>query len=275
LDFNRHNERNDMLFGGYVDANGYNGPNATVGATCIREHLYQFDAAGKMVWPPTDGPIPARWGPPPAYAPNAVWCLTLYPNADQLLTGQLDAQIKTFVNSAPAGKLSFLTAYAEADGSNEQWKPVGIDHAKMMAIHAKMYQLCFGTNVRYGIVVCGTGATSKAYMQAPCSWLGLDIYQWGDPFAMLDQFLANAQAASGYPKPSLMIAETNTNVPALRPEWFLKVFTWLKNYELRGGNVRAMMQYWNPGGPLSGPWLPTDTATINALKAIAELAPIT
>lgn len=52
------------------------------------------------------------------------------------------------------------------------------------------------------------------------------------------------------------------------------VFGWLKGYQLaNGGRALGYWSYWNPTGPLSGPWLPADTATIAALNSIGLDAP--
>ena len=69
----------------------------------------------------------------------------------------------------------------------------------------------------------------------------------------------------------LAIAETNSNVEARRPYWFSAVFGWLKSYQLaHAGRALGYWSYWHPGGPLSGPWVPTDTATISALTSIGQ-----
>lgn len=270
-----------MLFGSYVGSPESAWMAGSVpGTTAVRRHLYQLDASGKWVWPPTNGPIPSQWPSAPSIAPNAHWILTVYPNPDRLLSGQMDNQIKAFIANAPA--LSYLTAYAEPDCPwtspsgvryAEQWTAVGISRAKMAQIHAKMHSLCSGTNVRYGIIACGFGATAQAYLSGAKDYCGIDIYDWADPMTNMDNFLKISQAASGYEKPSLMVSETNTNVVAKRPEWFTKIFAWLKNYEKRGGQVRAMCTYFGKGGPLSGEWLPGDAAAVETLTAIAKLAP--
>lgn len=268
-------EESQMLFGAYVDHSGADGPNAAVpGVTCVREHLYQLDSAGKWVWPPLNGPIPQKWPAPPSYAPDARWFLTIYPNPDELLAGTLDSQINDFLADAPA--YSSLTAYAEADGDMNgvpQWQPLGLTKDKLFEIHTHLHSLTIGTHVRYGPVVCGFGAESASYCPPGMDFYGLDIYDSpGSLMDKLDQWSANTAKQVGVTTPTLAIAETNTNVPAERPAWFKAVFAWLKSYESRGGSVRCMCSYWNPGGPLSGPWLPDDTAVTSALQAICKLA---
>lgn len=264
-----------MLFGAYVDHSEASGPNAAVpGVTCIRQHLYQFDSAGAWVWPPLDGPIPQSWPAPPRYAPGARWFLTIYPNPDDLLAGRLDSRIRDFLANAPS--YSSLTAYAEADGRPDgvpQWEPLGLTKDKLLEIHRHMHSLTAGTPVRYGPVVCGFVADSATYCPTGMDFYGLDIYDApGSLMDKLDQWHANTAGHVGVAMPPLAIAETNTNVPARRPAWFKAIFAWLKSYESRGGSVSCMCTYWNPGGPLSGPWLPDDTAVIDTLRAISRLA---
>ncbi|HSZ39129.1 MAG TPA: hypothetical protein VK817_04145 [Trebonia sp.] len=264
-----------MLFGGYADHDGAGGPNGAVpGVTCVRQHLYEFDSAGKWRWPPVNGPVPPAWPASPAYAPDARWFFTIYPNPDQLLAGRLDARIRDFLADAPP--YSSLTAYAEADGRPDgvpQWEPLGLTVDKLLDIHRHMFSLTTGTNVGYGPVVCGFGADSAAYCPPGMDFYGLDIYDApGSLPGKLDQWRANTARQVGTDLPTLALAETNTNVPARRPTWFKAVFSWLKSYESRGARVRCMCTYWNPGGPLSGPWLPDDTTVIGTLRAIAQLA---
>jgi hypothetical protein len=154
-------------------------------ANAYREHLYQLNN-GVMVWPSINGPIPAAWPTLPA---GKVGFYTIYPNPTQLLAGELDTQLKAFINSAPA-QGGVLTAYAEADanpGSGGQFAPLGLTQDVLYKVHAHLLDLCKGTK----------------------------RYQMAHPDEVL-----------GY--------------------W----------------------SYWHGGGPLSGPWLPDDTATIAALTSI-------
>lgn len=63
--------------------------------------------------------------------------------------------------------------------------------------------------------------------------------------------------------PRITVPETNSPHPRRRPEWFAAVADWLAS---NGG--RRMMSFSKEDGPLSGPWLPDDTATIDALNAL-------
>jgi hypothetical protein len=121
-------------------------------------------------------------------------------------------------------------------------------------------------------VTCGFNESALDWSAPGLDFYGLDIYEPCRPGVMnaLDEWRANVTAFQ--PDPVLCIAETNTSTPARRPFWFSAIFGWLKAYEQMGSGVAAMCTYWNPGGPLSGPWLPDDDATIEALSLIAQAA---
>lgn len=259
-----------MLFGSSDIQCVIDVPNSNV----YRQHLYQHDSQGKWVWPPINGPIPATWPQPIAGNSSVVGFYTLYPHPDSLLAGKLDASIKTLVKSAPPK--SMLTAYAEADGdaaAGGQFAPLGLTPAKLQAVHARMHALCANAHVRYGSVTCGYIASSLGWSAPGLDFYGLDIYEPCPPGIMnaLNEWRENVTAFQ--PDPLLCIAETNTSTPARRPFWFSAIFGWLKAYDQTGGRVPAMCTYWNPGGPLSGPWLPGDEATIEALTSIGRAAP--
>jgi hypothetical protein len=236
-------------------------------ANAYRQHLYQL-VDGKMVWPSVNGPIPAAWPTLPA---GKVGFYTIYPNPTHLLAGQLDAQLKAFIGSAPI-QGGVLTAYAEADASPSeggQFATVGLTQELVHRVHAHLQALCRGSRVKYGAVFCGVSKESVAFAISGLDFYGLDWYDtWQPPlFEALNQWQLNVSAIQ--PSPVLAISETNSNVSARRPYWFSAVFGWLKTYQLEHpGKVLGYWSYWHGGGPLSGPWLPTDTATIAALTSI-------
>jgi hypothetical protein len=241
-------------------------------ANAYRQHLYHLNN-GKIVWPSIDGPIPATW---PALPAGKTGFYTIYPNPTQLLAGQLDAQLRAFIDSAPA-QGGVLTAYAEADaspGAGGQFAPLGLTQAILGQVHAHLQALCRGSRVKYGAVFCGVTPESVAFAIPGLDFYALDWYDtWKPPlFEALNQWQSSVSAIQ--PSPVLAIAETNSNVPARRPYWFSAVFGWLKGYQLANeGRVLGYWSYWNPTGPLSGPWLPADTATIAALDSMGLDAP--
>jgi hypothetical protein len=253
-----------MLFGGTLP------PQTIPHTTVFRQHIYQT-VNGKVVWPSVNGPIPERW---PSLPAGVAGFYTLYPNPDELLAGKLDEKLQAYLAGAQPG--SMLTTYAEADAdasTGGQFAPLGLTAAKLRDVHARMQALCANAHVRYGSVACGYGAPALGWSARGLDFYGLDIYEPCRPGIMnaLNQWRTNVSAFQ--PDPVLCIAETNTSTPARRPFWFSAIFGWLKASEQTGGGVAAMCTYWNPGGPLSGPWLPGDEATIEALSSIARAAP--
>lgn len=75
---------------------------------------------------------------------------------------------------------------------------------------------------------------------------------------------------------TISVTETNckcegsceTTYMSDRKCYFNEIASRLANQTRRG--PRCFLTFWNPTGPLSGPWLPGDTATINALKNIGN-----
>jgi hypothetical protein len=114
-------------------------------------------------------------------------------------------------------------------------------------------------NVKYGPVI--TAHADAGWCVAGMDFYGVDSYDWAgfaDPTNELNNWSARM------PSGPYVVAETNTMKPDKRPMWFNGIYAWLK----ANGGI-AMETFWNPTGSLSGPWLPTDTATIAALNAIA------
>jgi hypothetical protein len=241
-------------------------------ANAYREHLYER-VNDKIVWPSVNGPIPATW---PALPAGKVGFYTIYPNPAQLLAGQLDAQLNAFIASAPV-QGGVLTAYAEADaspGAGGQFAPAGLAQDTLFRVHAHLHALCAGSRVKYGAVFCGVTPQSVGFAVPGLDFYALDWYDTWEPslFEALNQWRVSVCAIQ--PSPVLAIAETNSKVPARRPYWFSAVFSWLKSYQLEThGLTLGYWTYWNPTGPLSGPFLPADIATIGALTSIGLDAP--
>jgi len=244
-------------------------------ANAYRQHLYATDATGKTIWPSVNGPIPATWPTLPA---GKVGFYTIYPNPPQLLAGDLDTQLKAFIASAPE-QGGVLTAYAEADASPRaggQFSPLGLTQDILYRVHEHLQNLCKGSRVKYGAVFCGCSPESVAFAIPGLDFYALDWYDtWQPPvFDALNQWAQSVSALQPYPV--LAIAETNSNVQARRPYWFTAVYGWLKSYQVaHPDEVLGYWSYWHQGGPLSGPWVPDDTATIAALTSIGADAQTT
>jgi hypothetical protein len=82
--------------------------------------------------------------------------------------------------------------------------------------------------------------------------------------ARLDDMLDTCRQLSGRDSPDIDICETNSPRPRYRAEWFTLLAQWMSDHG--GGYLET---FWNPNGPLSGPWLPDDARTIEALRTIA------
>jgi len=253
-----------------------------------REHWYERKA-GKIVWPSCNGPLRAAW--PPG---DGVGFYTIYPPPRDLLAGKLDGKIRALAGSAPPHG-GLLTAYAEADADaahGGQFAKAGLSKAQLADVHAHLHALCKGTHVRYGPVICGVSNAQLSFCPPGMDWYGIDWYHGSrhgvaaDPRHLWNPPVLHAlntwRAGIGriQPHPVLAIAETNAGDPAARPHWFALVYAWLAAYSLEngGGHAAGFYSYWrtDPGtGSLSGPWLPQDTATVNALADLAAHAKIT
>jgi hypothetical protein len=220
-----------------------------------------------------DGPksetdrIAKAWpAPPVANAGPIVY--SIYPVPEHVFNGQLNDALKTLIASAPVG--SYLTTWHEALSLPY---PSYITSDSMHKLHAHMNAITQGTHVTYGSIF-GGGDLATLFKSVPpnLGFYGLDLY--GNEgiekgMARLEQFIRLAKPKDtktpGYPK--LMIPECNTPVKAERPDWFKSVCQRMHTY---GAHSIGVLTFWNPKGPLSGPWDPTDKKTIAAMNDITE-----
>jgi hypothetical protein len=215
--------------------------------------------------------IPAAW----PGKPGSSTIVSLRPLPDDLLAGRLDDQIKALLAVAPAK--AELTVWHEAGMLHY---PEYITPAAVRQMHVRMHRLCAPTPVRYGCIIAGFPATMQDWIPKPghpMDWYGIDVYMTphmtkpdGTVYRerldhALDSMLAIARARSGKRWPHISVPETNSPHPSRRPEWFTAVAGWLA----RNGGQR-MMSFWKEDGPLSGPWLPDDTATIRTLSTLVK-----
>jgi hypothetical protein len=219
--------------------------------------------------------IPASW-PTKETVPDARVMLSIRPVPDDLLAGRLDDQLRALIATAPPGVR--LSAWHEA--SNLAGYPDYIrSDRNISAVHEYLQDLCRGSNVRYGSIICAVPSKVKSWMGRGLDWYGLDVYDFGGGqfrsfwtggisksklFARLDDMLDTCRQLSGSDSPEIAICETNSPRPRYRAEWFTLLAEWMS---ANGGGY--LETFWNPSGPLSGPWLPDDTETIDALRAIA------
>jgi len=216
--------------------------------------------------------IPAGW----PEKPGARVLLSIRPVPDDLLAGRLDDQLRALIAIAPPGVR--LSAWHEA--ANLAGYPDYIrDPAVMSAVHGYLQELCRGSNVCYGSIICAVPSRVKSSMGAGLDWYGLDVYDFSGGqfrnwlggisktrlFARLDDMLATCRDLSGRDSPEINICETNSPRPRYRADWFSLLADWLS-----GNGGGCLETFWNPTGPQSGPWLPDDQKTIAALRSIAS-----
>lgn len=218
--------------------------------------------------------IPTAW-PAKESVPEARVTLSIRPVPADLLAGRLDGQLKAFIATAPPRVK--LSAWHEA--SNLPGYPDYVGAGSMSAVHEYMQELCRGSNVRYGSIICAVPSATKAWMGTNLDWYGLDIYDFGEGqfrnpwndgisrtklFTRLDDMLDTCRELTGLDAPEIDICETNSPRPGCRADWFALLAQWLDS---NGGH--RLQTYWNPTGPLSGPWLPDDLDTIRMLQSIS------
>jgi hypothetical protein len=220
--------------------------------------------------------VPTVW-PSKESVPDARVTLSIRPVPDDLLAGRLDDQLRAFIASAPPGVK--LSAWHEASNLPGYHGVDFVNAENMSAVHAYMQELCTGSNVRYGSIICAVPSQTKAWMGTKLDWYGLDIYDFGEGqfrgwtggisdkklFARLDDMLETCRELSDGGAPEIDICETNSPRPGHRAEWFALMAEWLA---ANGG--RCMQLFWNPSGSLSGPWLPDDEPTIDRLRSISS-----
>ena len=117
--------------------------------------------------------VPTVW-PSKESVPEAKVTLSIRPVPADLLAGQLDEKLKSFIASAPPGVK--LSAWHEA--SNLAGYPDYVNSDNMSAVHDYMQNLCRGSNVRYGSIICAVPSQTKAWMGTNLDWYGVDIYDF-------------------------------------------------------------------------------------------------
>jgi hypothetical protein len=217
--------------------------------------------------------IPTVW-PAKETVPDASVTLSIRPVPADLLAGKLDTKLKDFIASAPPGVK--LSAWHEA--SNLEGYPDYVQSGSMSAVHEYMQELCRGTNVRYGSIICAVPSKTRAWMGPSLDWYGLDVYDFDEGqfrnwhggisrtklFARLDDMLDTCRELTGRDSPQVDICETNSPRVGHRADWFELLAEWLA-----GNGGERLQIFWNPSGSLSGPWLPEDHKTIDALRSIS------
>ena len=200
-------------------------------------------------WPVMPRGLPSLWSPQPDPA--------------SLFAGQYDTEFFSAMASAPPG--SKLSTWHEADHGTPPLLPASV----AQQVHTYMHELVGRFNatqppgsvpMTYGSVSTG-GLHTRAWTVPGLDFYGVDMYD--NLHDNHPAYHLNAWSDTQHPGPRV-IAETNTSLEANRPYWFEHAFGWLE-----ANDGIAFLTFWNPGGGLSGPFVPTDTNTIAALNAIS------
>jgi hypothetical protein len=123
-------------------------------------------------------------------------------------------------------------------------------------------------------------SATKAWMGEALDWYGLDVYDFDGGqfrgwtgglskaklFARMDDMKNTAREMSGRDDIEIDVCETNSPRVRHRAEWFSLLAEWMHE---NGGE--RILTFFNPTGPLSGPWLPDDANTIKSLREAAEM----
>lgn len=211
-------------------------------------------------WPkPTPPPVPANAGP-------VVY--SIYPVPEHVHDGTLTKALENLIADAPPG--SYLSCWHEALSLKF---PSFITSDAMYKLHVRMNVLCAGSNVTYGAIF-GGGSIATLLRSAPpnLGFYGLDVYAnlgIDKGLARLEDFIAQTRHKDTHARyPKLLIPECNMPISKgndQRGEWFTKV---CKRMHLYGSHSIGVLTFWKDKGHLGGPWVPTDTATIEAMRTI-------
>jgi hypothetical protein len=227
--------------------------------------MYGEQPTGSKKDPTTDH-IAKSWPTPPVANAGPI-VYSIYPVPEHVFNGDLTTALKNLIKSAPAG--SYLTTWHEALSLPY---PSYITSATMYKLHGYMNELTQKTNpkVSYGSIF-GGGDLATLFKSVPpnLGFYGLDLYAndgIDKGLARLDQFITLAgpkDTKAHYPR--LLLPECNTPVESDRPDWFESVAKRMHTY---GSHSIGILTFWNPTGPLSGPWEPKDKKTIAAMNDI-------
>ncbi len=252
------------------DLGAYDSIAAALGSSYKFTGMRYFAGGGALAGGGGVNLFPTPW---PIHGPRTRLLMSVYPDLNDLLAGRLDNRIRAMIANAPPG--SMLNAWHEVMSLPYQQRY--LTPPNLYRMHLRMQSLCRGSNVRYGCLLGGGDLRYlMRYVPPHLGYYGLDLYgnlgiryhpRWMHPFHRWTQFrdLARTKVRSGYPW--LVIGETNCPAQPLRPAWLKLVSSWLHGY---GAHALALLTFWTANGGLSGPWDPTDRATINALKGICS-----
>jgi hypothetical protein len=217
---------------------------------------------------PEPGPVPKAW--PVLKDASARACVSIRSEPISVVEGHLDAELIAFLKSAPPGPPSLLGLWHEASSMNYPIHPANLRGAQS---HIQKLARNHHANVKVGAIENATISEKKSriWMARNLDFYCCDIYDNRDcnavPSAQLDQFHGYCDALMDSGSATIGVTETNSRCEKRRPYWFTHVWSWLHSHGFTSDQT-SFLTYWNPKGPESGPWLPGDRATIDALYGI-------
>jgi hypothetical protein len=225
------------------------------------------------------GPLPQAW---PSRTGTDWVTLSLRPSADRhagpraLLNGTYDAQLKAIIASAPAH--SQLCFFHELEGGNPMGYVSSYMHPSVaVQIQQKGMELCAGSKVKFGVVICGPANHLEKWIAPKLDWYGVDIYfnhNFATPSGFIDEKklysrLSNDlhvfRSLSGIRNPHMAFPETNAHRDEHRARWFTLLSQWSTEH-----NVHRIQTRWFGQQGHSGPW-PPSRSVINRLRYLSKL----
>ena len=217
------------------------------------------------------GPVPRHW---PVIADNGRACVSIRPDLQDVIKGDLDAALADFLQQAPSGPTSLLGLWDEA--SYAKYPGITGENLRKAQKHVQKLSHGIGANVK-------VGAIDIVDIEKPGEWMapGLDFYACdiydnmhcdAKPHKMLDKFKDKCDklnADHGFRPAIICVAETNSHCKPRRPFWFQTTWSWLQAHGFTS-DTSCFLTYWNAEGKVSGAWDPDDKAVINALNTIFE-----
>lgn len=232
-------------------------------------HGYRVYADGVF---DTVAQMPTAW---PSDLPTNCMTWSLRPNLPNLLNGDFDAALIALI--AQAHDHAELSIWHEAgpgmNGPGHSYDQYGyVTQGNIYHAHAHMQNLCAnnlaasGGHVKYGSIITGPASSMQNWLGRNLDWYGVDIYDnpnFQNPDGTLNQGaintrmnnnLATWKAVCPDHTPSIRITESNSSHDFHRKNWWLFLSEWMVAH-----NGYRLLTYWNPNGPLSGPWPPSQT----------------
>jgi len=211
-------------------------------------------------------------------------CVTIYPNYADLVVGNYDQNLHTFMSGAQQREM--LSCWHEASSGNKQ-DANGYIKADMQIAMQKYLYIFAKTGLGYpnqpawptpdqiknpvykcavGAVDIGHWATASPWMAPNLDFYGMDLYHatFSDPIQGLDEW--KTPVYGGYsPNATIAVCECNCDDDSQRAEYFFEEAYWVWSQENR--DARSFLTFWDGTGDMGGCW-PPGPAAVAELKRI-------